>query len=138
MEAVQDSLRTCSPLPAHRFAERVLVADQSVSCESPDAAALGLSVAFLTLTRWITAAIATAGVTKPERRAVDWAHEVLGPTCGRAAARAATLVGFRDAPSRLALLDDLGEELLPALIWLAAGLVAEYGHGDPSWLRHDA
>jgi hypothetical protein len=36
------------------------------------------------------------------------------------------------------LADELQDDFLPALIWLAAGVVAEYGNGDAGWLARGA
>jgi hypothetical protein len=33
------------------------------------------------------------------------------------------------------LAEELQEDFLPALVWLTAGVVAEYGGGDVAWLR---
>jgi hypothetical protein len=40
-----------------------------------------------------------------------------------------------DSATMLRLLETLDLDLLPAMIWLTAGITATHGGGDPTWLR---
>jgi len=37
-------------------------------------------------------------------------------------------------PRIVAVVDRLGDDTVPALVWLTAGLTATTGDGDPEWL----
>ena len=72
--------------------------------------------------------------------AVAWVRDNLGAWASTAAARAGATL---ELPTSSAVADvvmrdvqdDLREHVLPALIWLAAGIVAVAGAGDEGWLR---
>jgi hypothetical protein len=71
---------------------------------------------------------------------LNWITTHLGEPNAALAHRAAGILGAPDAPDLTAsqLADDLGADFIPAILWLAAGLVAAYGGGDTAWLRrHD-
>jgi hypothetical protein len=69
-------------------------------------------------------------------RVIAWIGAGLGSDCARAAERAAGIVGAETARDVTVqeLADELQDDFLPALIWLTAGVVAEYGNGDGGWL----
>ena len=72
--------------------------------------------------------------------AVDWVRANLGAD---EAGQALTLAGALDHPlapqvTMADAVERLGDALLPALVWLVAGLAATAGAGDPDWLgRYD-
>jgi hypothetical protein len=68
--------------------------------------------------------------------AVDWVRANLGAD---EAGQALTLAGALDHPlapqlTMAGAVERLGDALLPALLWLVAGLTATAGAGDPDWL----
>lgn len=126
--AVAATLSERSPEPARLLAAAVIDTDASVALHHAEAADLGQGVAYLILARWIMS------IQRHERQsehgALGWVARHLGPVCAAAADLAvATLSPTAD------ICEELGQELLPALVWLTAGLVAEYGDGDATWLR---
>lgn len=71
---------------------------------------------------------------------LDWITAHLGEPAAGLARRAAGLVSAPDTPDLTGnqLADDLGHDLIPAILWLVAGMVVAYGAGDAAWLRrHD-
>ena len=71
---------------------------------------------------------------------VAWVRDNLGAWAATAAARAGAAVQLPSSsaavdPVLRDVQDDLREHVLPALVWLTAGVVAVAGAGDPGWLR---
>lgn len=132
--AIAGTLSERSPVPARGFAAQVIDTDLTMTGRHADAAHLGQGTAVLLLTRWIMAIQRSGAGPDPERQALCWVARCLGPECEAAAAKAAIMV---DPASVID--EDLGEDLLPALLWLTSGLSAEYGDSDPRWPRsHEA
>lgn len=139
-DVIARTLADHSAEPARRFTARVVETDLLVALEENDQAGrhetLGVTVAFLILTGWLTR-------SRAELSGPDTAAEVLGAIrdgLGRefvdvAVPAAGLLAAESSRPTSRKLADDLDDELLPALIWLAAGLVRRYGDGDVTWLR---
>lgn len=114
-----------------------------------DTAALGASTAVTILLGWLVGARehrADAG-TRPEGAAhrdelgppaVDWVRVNLGNDEAGQALMLAGTIGHPQAPplTMADAVEQLGDALLPALLWLAAGLTATAGHADPDWLGH--
>ncbi len=71
--------------------------------------------------------------TVDAERVLDWIGEKLG---ARFRLRARHIRGYLDGdPVEAARqAEALGDDELPALVWLVAGLVALYGDGDVAWL----
>ena len=72
--------------------------------------------------------------------AVDWVRDNLGAWAATAAGRAGAAVQLPASsaavdPVLRDVQDDLREHVLPALVWLTAGVVAVAGADDPGWLR---
>jgi hypothetical protein len=68
--------------------------------------------------------------------AASWVEATLGVTAGAAARRVSVLLsGPSDADVEEELLDELGDDAVPALVWLTSGVVARFGGGDVAWLR---
>lgn len=72
--------------------------------------------------------------------AVAWVRSNLGAWASAAAARAAAALEIVSSapgagPDLTDVQDDLREHVLPALIWLTAGIVAVAGPEDGEWLR---
>ncbi|TVT32362.1 hypothetical protein FNH05_27750 [Amycolatopsis rhizosphaerae] len=137
-ELLRDDLETTiartlterSPEPARTFATRLATTDHAAAAHHQEAAGLGRSIAFYLLARSIMSTRGPGdGNVDP---AVEWVGRTLGPHCATAAATAARLVRMSkrvDARDS----EQLGEDLLPALVWLASSLAATRGHGAPVW-----
>ena len=71
--------------------------------------------------------------------AVAWVSANLGTEAARTAERAGAILHDRisAAVALERLAGQLGEDLLPALIWLTAAVVEQHGRGDVSWLDRD-
>ena len=72
--------------------------------------------------------------------ALAWVRENLGAWPSAAAARAGAPLGIPPSadgtgPDLKDVQDDLREHMLPAVIWLTAGIVAVAGAGNDEWLR---
>jgi len=72
--------------------------------------------------------------------AVAWVRSNLGAWASRAAERTGVALGIVSSPTGAdpdvtGLQDDLREHLLPAAVWLIAGIAAVAGAGDGEWLR---
>jgi hypothetical protein len=133
-KAVAATLATHSPGPARDFAGQVARADLAATPEGTGGEndVLGLSVVFFVVACWITALHRGAFGGSPVLTAVDWAGRHLGAECAAQARRVAGAISPAGEGHEVS-----GIEFVPALVWLAAGLAAEYGEGDPGWLsRH--
>jgi hypothetical protein len=135
------TLAECSPEPARDFAARVAETDLLVALEEDPSdggyESLGATVAFLVLVVWLAD-------VRSALSSVDFADEVLrsvraelGPECASLAQNAAGVLKCAGTPrpSMQELREDLGDDVLPALIWLASGAVHRYGKGEVAWLR---
>jgi hypothetical protein len=109
-----------------------------------DEAALCASTAVTILLGWLVGAREhqADGGAPPEEpigpAAVEWVRANLG---NDEAGQALMLAGTLEHPQAPELtmagaVEQLGDALLPALLWLAAGLTATAGHADPDWLGH--
>jgi hypothetical protein len=149
-ELVTATLSGRAAEPGRALARAFLAADDI------DAAALRASTAVTVLLGWLVGArehadaadsgadadVAGADVAGADAAiglgpaAVDWVRANLGDD---EAGQALTLAGALDHPlaPQLTMADAverLGDALLPALLWLVAGLTATAGAGDPDWL----
>lgn len=92
----------------------------------------GQSVTFFVVARWIAAVRRGRFTGAPELAAVDWVGRHLGADLAAATRRAAETICVPGENH-----DPVGAGLVPALVWLATDLTAEYGDGDPGRLnRH--
>lgn len=137
--AVSETLMTASPEPARRFADTIIQADINVAAGYDDDNAPTLSLAFGVLARWLTGVREEQPDPGRVDVVLDWITSELGSECAN---RAQVVAGFLGAAgSDLTVqqaVDQLQEDFLPALIWLAVGLVATYGNEDVAWIRrHD-
>jgi hypothetical protein len=99
-----------------------------------EAGSVGVALAFAVLTGWLAGA-REHGIKADT--ALDWIGRHLDEEAGDAARELGSLVGHATAPeiSVEEAGDRLGPVLAPALVWLAAGVVATAGGGDAHWLR---
>jgi hypothetical protein len=108
-----------------------------LAAEDIDAAALRASTAVAVLLGWLVGAREhLAADSNPGPAAVDWVRANLGAD---EAGQALMLAGALDHPLAPQLtmaeaVGHLGDALLPALLWLVAGLTATAGEGDPDRL----
>jgi len=136
-QAVDRTLVERSVEPGREVTGLVMASDLVVAEETDDAdGATGLSMAFAVLAGWLTGA--REGQADPEMADVvaAWVRAELGDQAATTAARMSGLLGSTsDGDSTVQqLIDELQGNVLPALIWLAAGTVAQYGGGDVAWL----
>jgi hypothetical protein len=130
-ELVEATLSTGRAEPGRAMARAFLAEDDI------DAAALRASTAVTVLLGWLVGAREQLGdewALGPA--AVDWVRERLGAA---EADQALTLAGALDHPDAPQVtmadaVERLGDALLPALLWLVAGLTATAGEGDSEWL----
>ena len=97
-------------------------------------------MAFAILAAWISGAQEELDTADLAGTVLGWITTHLGESIAALAGRGAGILGAPDAPNLTIhqLADELGRDFIPAMIWLATGLVAEYGSGGTSWLRfHD-
>lgn len=129
--AVAETLRDPSPEPARAVIDAMLDADDEIDA-GPGEPPPGETLALLVASRWLTAARDRTDVDTP--RVLDWIGEHLG---SRYRARARYVRGMLDgnASEAMQYADALGDDFLPALLWLAAGTVACHGDGDAAWLQ---
>ena len=136
LDAVEETIRTGSPEPAR---DRIVVITEiDAEVTSLDEDPIGQTLALVCLLQWLSRSARDENF-RPEPDAVlDWIGEHLGK---RYQARARYVIGglepesLREAVSVYA--DALGDDLLPALVWIAAALTVLYGDGDPSWLEEE-
>lgn len=139
---VAATVEQCSAEPARVFAARVIDTDVAVGEEfgetdDGEGGAPGLSLAFAVLAGWLTAARAELADPRMADTVILWIESSLGVDCARAAGRAAGILGADSAGDLTVqgLAEELNADFLPSLVWLTAGVVAQYGDGDVGWLR---
>jgi hypothetical protein len=139
--AVADTLADRSPEPARRLVVRVTEADLLATAEGDGRdGAIGSSISFLVLAGWLRPVRDEHPGAAVADDILGWVRAELGASHADVAGRATGILGAADAPSPSLrqLTDDLGDDLLPALVWLAAGAVMCCGNGEIAWLRrHD-
>lgn len=89
------------------------------------------TMALLTLMSWLRDARARTAVDADG--VLDWIGEHLGARCRL---RARHIRGYLDGDA-VGTVDQaaaLGDDELPTMVWLAAGIVALHGDGDAAWL----
>ncbi|MHA6795011.1 hypothetical protein ACVGVM_16080 [Pseudonocardia bannensis] len=131
--AVRRTLADSSPEAARSELDLIAGADGG---DSEDETAPGVSIAFAILLSWLADQERRPLPDGAADRVRGWIQDTLG--AGPAAA-AGTVIGVlgTDEQRRAAIgrpADELGEDFLPTLLWITAGLVAVYGHGDIGWL----
>ncbi|OLF09251.1 hypothetical protein BU204_33280 [Actinophytocola xanthii] len=141
--AVRETLALRSPEPARLMAAKVHETDLAIAEtgeQDEDEGAPGLSIAFAVLTAWIAGAHDELHAPGVSDTVLRWIAQHLGEPAAGLARRTAGILGVREVPAEVIddLVDDLGPDFIPSLVWIASGLVAEHGAGDPAWLRrHD-
>ncbi|MEU8924227.1 hypothetical protein AB0D10_25335 [Kitasatospora sp. NPDC048545] len=115
---------------------RTIGIDRAAETEGEEAAGLMASLLFGALAGWLAGA-REAGL-KPDDAvaAIDWVRESLGAGYRRKVMHVAGIIGHPDASGDTVneAADQLGDDFLPAFIWLTAGVVATAGQGDVHWL----
>lgn len=131
LDAVEETLQSGSPAPARDRIARVTETDDELGTFGSGTPP-GQTFALIILTRWL----GTAGAGADSEDLLGWIGDNLG---SRYRARSKYMIGVLDpgtAAETVRLYGDaLGDDFLPALIWIASALVARYGDGDPAWLR---
>lgn len=145
---VQQTVTLTSPEPARLLAGRVVEADL-VALESDDVDSDGVgaegeasvaSMAIAVLVVWISRARREIDTPDLADTVFNWITTHLGEPTAALARQAAGILGAADTPDLTVeqLADELGPDVISVMIWLAAGLAAEYGSGGTAWLRrHD-
>jgi hypothetical protein len=135
---ISRTLADRSPFPARDFTDRIIETDLAMATESDEAGTLGQSVAYLVLSSWWNSVSAATFDPTLTQRAVDWVRAELPLECAAPALRAADAVGPAADHEVTQIADELADDFLPGLIWLAVGLVAKYGDSDPTWFHNNA
>lgn len=134
MRAVEDTLRTDSPTPAREEIRIFETSDGDLvdPGETPPAQAM----AFATLLGWLANRGPRPVPSTATQRVPAWVRQALGDGPADAVDRVVGILGGDEERSAALAgpADALGAEFLPALVWMAAGLVAVYGGGDARWL----
>lgn len=134
-DAVQATLDRRTPDAARQAAAELVGVDDRAAPEHQGGPAQLMGM--LTLVRWLSL-VREATPDRADRTEVVLARveELLGK---RYRARAKFVSGAMVDDDRAAEVPEaqaaLRTEFLPALTWLVAGAVAEFGHGDVAWLR---
>ncbi len=143
--AVECTLAEESIDAAHMTALHVEVADHLLAAQGTagsdaddDPMPLYLLTAVTLLVTWLTLARDDEADPQILARAVAWVQANFGVGPARAAAVVGAFLGDdRDAGvAARQLFDRRDDDLLPALIWIAAAVVEQYGDVDVSWLPH--
>lgn len=128
-ELVDETISIPSEEPAWRIPELLEEADD------PEAAGLAASTMIGVLMMWLTGAKeeANGDLAGP---AMEWIRQHLSGEAADYAFQLAGLLGSPLAPNTTVdeAFKRLGDAFLPALMWLAAGLVATQANGDVKWL----
>jgi hypothetical protein len=134
--AVADTLDSSSPGPAREEVRCLVASDGEMAPPDQPAGDPGgapaQALAFATLLGWLanrgTRVIPAAART----RVPQWAQDTLGADAARSVEAVIGVLGGDDERRAVlgAVADELGDEFLAALMWVAAGLVALYGDGD--------
>jgi hypothetical protein len=141
--AVRETLAQRSPEPARLLAAKVHETDLAIveaGEHDEEEGAPGLSIAFAVLTAWISGAQDELKAPGIGDSVLDWVSRHLGEPVAALARRTAGILGARQVPAAAVdeVVDELGSDFIPSMLWLASGLVAEHGDGDTAWLRrHD-
>jgi hypothetical protein len=132
------SAETARVFTAQVMATDLAVGEEIGVTEDDEGGVPGLSMAFAVLAGWLAAAREDVVDPRMADRVIAWIGAGLGSDCARAAERAAGILGAETAGDVTVqeLADELQDDFLPVLIWLAAGVVAEYGNGNVGWLGH--
>ncbi|WP_211261229.1 hypothetical protein [Pseudonocardia acaciae] len=135
--AVERTLVSTRPEPAREFATRVTNTDIAAAEEDEDAEALGTSIAFAIVAAWLTGARDELSRPTLAADAVGWVESHLGAEAADLARRGAGILGAPESGDLTAqeLADETGDDFIPTMIWLAAGVAAVCGGGDAGWLR---
>ncbi len=134
-DAVQATIDHRVPQAAREAVAELVGVDERAAPESTGGPAQLLGM--LTLVHWL-GLVHEETTDRPGRaeEALDRVAELLG---SRYRARARYVAGALRGEEAAAQVQEgraaLQEEFLPALVWLAAGAVAEFGAGDVEWLR---
>jgi hypothetical protein len=145
LHAVECTLAEESIEPAQMTALHVEVADHLLAAQvaagsdaDDDPVPLYLLTAVTLLVTWLTLARDDEADPQILARVAAWVQANFGVGPARSAAVVgAFLDGGRDAGvAARQLFDRRDDDLLPALIWLAAAVVEQYGDVDVSWLPH--
>jgi hypothetical protein len=98
-------------------------------------AGLARPVAYVVLAGWLTGIRERQPDVAMAEPATSWIDETLGPEAAAAAHRGSALLSEPVVgESARTLIDELGDDLVPALVWLTSGAVARFGDGDVAWL----
>ncbi|MEV6775161.1 hypothetical protein [Streptomyces syringium] len=105
--------------------------------EGPEAAGYFGATILAVVFGWLVGARDAGLAPREAERAMEWIRTDLGADAERAAQRLGGLIGHPEARDDTVddVMDGLGDEFIPAAIWLVAGVVATAGGGDAAWLR---
>lgn len=134
--AVHDTLAEPGPDPARSAVRRLTAVDRDLP---PDATPPGWSLAFLVLADWFDAARSgLAGHDDRGDRALAWIERNLGRRYAHRARYTVTPLTDPDSARETShYVDALGVDFLSSMVWIVAGLVAEFPADPPDrvWPR---
>jgi hypothetical protein len=148
-EVVAATIQERSPVPARLLTARVMQTDIDVTTEAQlsdhadegeGEGAPGTSVAFAVLAGWLSSAREQhAADSRMADRVLAWIDHNVGTEYAQIAVKATRIIGgeAHGGTTVQELADTLETDFLPALIWLTAGVVAEYEDSDVSRLTPD-
>jgi hypothetical protein len=138
--AVADTLASSSPEPAREEVRCLVASDGEIA--PPDLApddpsgAPAQALAFAVLIGWLANRGPRPIPAAARTRVPEWVRSTLGAEPAAAVDRVIGILGS-DAERAEAIgpvAEELGDDYLAALLWVAAGLVALYGEGDVAFL----
>lgn len=137
-KAVVDTLGTSSPEPAREEVRCLVASDGEMGDPDADPDGIGgapaQGMALMILLGWLANRGPRPIPTSARTRVPEWAARTLGDGPGAVVAQLIGITGGEE--ERNAALgetsDDLEDDFLAGLMWIAAGLVALYGDGDPN------
>ncbi|GAA4553585.1 hypothetical protein [Pseudonocardia xishanensis] len=136
-KAVADTLAASSPEPAREEVRCLVASDGEMGDPDADPDGIGgapaQGMALMILLGWLANRGPRPIPSSARTRVPEWARTTLGDRPGEVVAQLIGITGGEE--ERNAALgesaDDLEDDFLAGLMWIAAGLTALYGDGDP-------
>ncbi|MFR9804592.1 hypothetical protein ACL02T_20240 [Pseudonocardia sp. RS010] len=134
--AVADTLASSSPEPAREEVRCLVASDGEIAPPGPSpddpTAAPAQALAFAVLLGWLANRGPRPIPAAARARVPEWVRSTLGEEPAAAVDRVIGILGSEEERSGAIgpVAEELGDDYLAALMWIAAGLVALYGDGS--------